>query len=139
MSTGKTYGGAGGMAAQGAGLSPEDLAGVMTYVRNNFGNSTGDVVTVEMAKAAMEISANAPRPASKSPPRNCRRTRQSPPGRPARSQSLVDPITLAPVAAHRPDPAPEDPALRRPKAAPAHSTRKSPIPAKPLFSSAFDP
>jgi hypothetical protein len=24
----------------------------MTYVRNNFGNSTGDVVTVEMAKAA---------------------------------------------------------------------------------------
>ncbi len=57
ISTGKTYGGAGGMAAQGAGLSPEDLAGIMTYVRNNFGNSTGDIVTVEMAKAAMGISA----------------------------------------------------------------------------------
>ena len=61
MSTGKTYGGAGGMAAQGAGLSPADLAGIMTYVRNNFGNSVGDVVTVDMAKAAMEISAKRPK------------------------------------------------------------------------------
>ena len=54
-STGKDYG---IMPAQGPGMSAADLAGVMTYVRNNFGNSTGDVVTVEMAEAAMEISAN---------------------------------------------------------------------------------
>ncbi len=57
ISTGKTYG-AGIMPPQGAGMTPEDLAGVMTYVRNSFGNSTGDVVTVEMAKSALEISAS---------------------------------------------------------------------------------
>jgi mono/diheme cytochrome c family protein len=56
ISTGKTYG-AGIMPPQGAGMTPEDLAGVMTYVRNSFGNSTGDVVTVEMAKNAMDLSA----------------------------------------------------------------------------------
>ncbi len=55
-STGKTYG-AGIMPAQGAGMAAEDLAGVMTFVRNSFGNSTGDVVTVEMAQAALDISA----------------------------------------------------------------------------------
>lgn len=56
-STGKTYG-AGVMPAQGAGMAAEDLAGVMTYVRNNFGNSTGDIVTIEMAQAALDISAS---------------------------------------------------------------------------------
>ena len=56
ISNGKTYG-AGIMPAQGAGMTAEDLAGVMTYVRNNFGNSTGDVVSVEMAKSALDVSA----------------------------------------------------------------------------------
>jgi mono/diheme cytochrome c family protein len=56
ISTGKTYG-AGIMPPQSAGMTPEDLAGVMTYVRNSFGNSTGDVVTVEMAKNAIDLSA----------------------------------------------------------------------------------
>lgn len=51
---GKTYG---VMPPQGIGMGPEDLAGIMTYVRNNFGNSKGDVVTIDMAKAALEISA----------------------------------------------------------------------------------
>ncbi len=55
-SSGKVYG-AGVMPAQGAGMGAEDLAGVMTYVRNSFGNSAGDVVTVEMAAEALEISA----------------------------------------------------------------------------------
>lgn len=44
------------MAAQGDGMSAKDLAAVMTYVRNNLGNSTGDVVTVEMAQAALDES-----------------------------------------------------------------------------------
>ena len=56
ISNGKTYG-AGIMPAQGAGMTPEDLAGVMTYVRNSFGNSTGDVVSIEMAKNAIDLSA----------------------------------------------------------------------------------
>jgi mono/diheme cytochrome c family protein len=55
-STGRVYG-AGVMPAQGSGMTPEDLAGLMTHLRNHFGNSTGDIVTVEMARAAMEISA----------------------------------------------------------------------------------
>ena len=33
-----------------------DLAAVMTYVRNSFGNEVGDVVTPEMAQAAFDIS-----------------------------------------------------------------------------------
>jgi mono/diheme cytochrome c family protein len=54
-STGKVYGAA-GMPAQGGGMSAEDLAGIMTYLRNSLGNSKGDIVTVDMAKAALEIS-----------------------------------------------------------------------------------
>ena len=42
VSNGTTYG---VMPPQGIGMTPEDLAGIMTYVRNNFGNAKGDVVT----------------------------------------------------------------------------------------------
>lgn len=55
-STGKVYG-AGVMPAQGAGMTADDLAGLMTYLRNNFGNSVGDVVTKQMAQAAFDASA----------------------------------------------------------------------------------
>ncbi len=55
-SYGREMGGAAGMPSQAAGLAPEDLAGVMTYVRNSFGNTVGDIVTTEMAAKAMEIS-----------------------------------------------------------------------------------
>jgi len=41
------------MAAQGSGLGPKELAGLMTYIRNNLGNETGDIVTLEMAKNAL--------------------------------------------------------------------------------------
>jgi len=30
---------------------------VMTYVRNNFGNETGDVISIAQAEKAMEVSA----------------------------------------------------------------------------------
>lgn len=53
VSDGKVYG---VMPPQGIGMAPEDLAGIMTYMRNNFGNTKGDVVTMEMAKSAMETS-----------------------------------------------------------------------------------
>ena len=55
-STGKVYG-AGVMPAQGAGMTAVDLATLMTFVRNNYGNESGDVVTVDMAAKAIEISA----------------------------------------------------------------------------------
>jgi hypothetical protein len=54
-SSGKVFSAA-GMPAQGGGMTPEDLAGIMTFLRNNLGNSVGDVVTVDMAKAALDIS-----------------------------------------------------------------------------------
>ena len=99
ISTGKTYGGAGGMAAQGIGLSAEDLAGVMTYVRNNFGNSTGDVVTVEMAKAAMEISAARAKVGQQTTAEELKAEHlKALPGDPLDPATMVDPITLIPVA-----------------------------------------
>jgi mono/diheme cytochrome c family protein len=52
-STGKVYG---VMPAQGAGMSGDDLATLMTYIRNSFGNKVGDVVTKQMGAAALEIS-----------------------------------------------------------------------------------
>ncbi len=103
MSTGKTYGGAGGMAAQGAGLSPEDLAGVMTYVRNNFGNSVGDVVTVDMAKAAMEISSKRAKAGQQVHAEELAADHvKNLPGEPLDPKTLVDPLTLAPITAPAP-------------------------------------
>jgi mono/diheme cytochrome c family protein len=103
MSTGKTYGGAGGMAAQGAGLSPEDLAGIMTYVRNNFGNSVGDVVTVDMAKAAMEISAKRAKSGQQVTADELTADHmKNLPGEPLDPKTMVDPLTLAPVTAAAP-------------------------------------
>ncbi len=46
----------GQMPAQGAGLSAKDLAGLMTYLRNSFGNETGDVISIAMAEDAMKVS-----------------------------------------------------------------------------------
>jgi len=62
-SNGKVYG-QGIMPAQGAGLTPEDLAGLMTYVRNSFGNATGDVISTEMAAKAIELSGAREKPGS---------------------------------------------------------------------------
>jgi mono/diheme cytochrome c family protein len=103
ISTGKTYGGAGGMPSQGAGLGPEDLAGIMTYVRNNFGNSTGDVITVEMAKAAMEISAKRANAGQQVTAEELAADHlRALPGAPLDPKSMVDPITLVPVVAPTP-------------------------------------
>lgn len=98
ISTGKSYGA--GMAAQGAGLSPADLAGIMTFVRNNFGNSIGDVITVEMAKAAMEISdARANKGLQLTAAELEADHLKALPGEPLDPKAMVDPISLAPIAA----------------------------------------
>ena len=94
---GKTYG---VMPPQGIGMGAEDLAGIMTYVRNNFGNSKGDVVTVDMAKAALEISAKR-KNAGKSVTAaelTADHVRDLP-GEKLDPKSLLDPITLAPAKA----------------------------------------
>ena len=52
--SGKTY--VNVMPSQAAGMKPEDLGAVMTYVRKSFGNDAS-IVTPEMAKAAFDIQA----------------------------------------------------------------------------------
>lgn len=100
-STGKSYGA--GMPAQGAGLTPEDLAGIMTYVRNNFGNKTGDVVTVEMAKAALDISGARKKAGQQVSGEELTADHlKSLPGNPLDPKTLVDPVTLQPAAAAKP-------------------------------------
>lgn len=100
-STGKSYGA--GMPAQGAGLSTEDLAGIMTFVRNNFGNSAGDVVTAEMAKAALEISAKRTKVGQQMSGEELTADHlKALPGEVLDPKMLVDPIKLTPAAAPKP-------------------------------------
>lgn len=98
-STGKAFPGA-GMPAQGAGMSPEDLAGLMTYVRNSFGNSTGDIVTTDMAKAALEISGKRAKKGEQATAAELESEhKKNLPGEPLDPKMMVDPITFAPAAA----------------------------------------
>ena len=97
VSDGKTYG---VMPPQGIGMGAEDLAGVMTYIRNNFGTSKGDVVTTEMAKAALDASA-----ARKNAGRSVTAAELTAdhvkdlPGEKLDAKTMLDPITLAPAKA----------------------------------------
>ena len=96
VSDGRTYG---VMPPQGIGMTAEDLAGIMTYVRNNFGNSTGDVVTTEMAAAALALSAERPNVGQTVNAAELAAAHDKAlPGAPLDPAALVDPITLAPAA-----------------------------------------
>ena len=98
-SSGKTYG-AGVMPAQGAGMTAEDLACVMTYVRNNFGNSTNDIVTVEMAAAALEISGGRAKVGQPVTAEELAADHaKALPGEPLAPDAMVNPITLQPAPA----------------------------------------
>ncbi len=96
-STGKTYG---VMPAQGIGMKAEDLAYLMTFVRNAFGNSSGDVVTQEMGTAAFEISGKRAKAgeAVNSAELAADHLKELP-GEPADATLMVDPITLEPAEA----------------------------------------
>lgn len=97
VSDGKTYG---VMPPQGIGMAPEDLAGIMTYMRNNFGNTKGDVVTAEMAIKAMEVSAARARAGS-----SCTSVELTAdhvkmlPGEILDPAIMLDPVTLKPMKA----------------------------------------
>lgn len=96
-STGKTYG---VMPAQGAGMSGDDLSTLMTYIRNSFGNSAGDVVTREMGAAALEISGKRPAPGSPVTASELDSDhKKNLPGEPLDPTTMLDPITLEPAAA----------------------------------------
>lgn len=109
MSTGKTYSGAAGMPSQNVNndLKPEDLAAVMTYVRNNFGNTKGDIVTVDMAKAAFSISAKRAKAGQQTTAEELTAEHvKDLPGKPLEPKAMVNPLTLMPVFAKTiPDPA----------------------------------
>jgi mono/diheme cytochrome c family protein len=95
VSDGKTYG---VMPPQGIGMAPEDLAGIMTYLRNNFSNSVGDVVTTEMAKAAIEISGARPNAGGMVTAEELAAAHtKALSGAPLDPATMVDPLTLAPV------------------------------------------
>lgn len=96
-STGKVYG---VMPAQGIGMSATDLASVMTYIRNSFGNETGDVVTVEMAAEAIKISEARAKAGSPTNAEELKADHSKPlPGEPLDPATMIDPVTLEPVAA----------------------------------------
>lgn len=84
-------------------LSAVELASVMTYIRNNFGNETGDVVSIAQAEEALRISkerqGGAPfAPQTTQDELNADHAK-SLPGESMAPDTLVDPETLAPVAA----------------------------------------
>lgn len=94
-SNGKEYG---VMPAQGIGMSAADLAAVMTFVRNSFGNESGDVITQEMAAKAIEISearSSAGAPVNQAELDS--EHNKDLPGEPLAPDTKVDPVTLAPV------------------------------------------
>ncbi|MBX3741671.1 MAG: c-type cytochrome [Akkermansiaceae bacterium] len=93
-SSGKTYG-AGLMPPQGAGMGAEDLAGLLTYIRNGFGNTSGDVVTVDMAKAALDISGKRAKAGQPSTDAEVMAEHDKAlPGEPLDPQIMMDPVTL---------------------------------------------
>jgi len=95
-STGKDYGQS--MQAVGAAFSAQELAGLMTFLRNNLGNEVGDVVTVEMAAAAIEISNNRPNPGEPVTAEEIKAAHATMlPGEPLAPDVLVNPVDLKPV------------------------------------------
>jgi mono/diheme cytochrome c family protein len=99
-STGKVYG-AGVMPAQGSGMSAQDLAFIMTFIRNSFGNSVGDVVTPEMAQAAIDIAAKRSNPAAPVTAEELKAHEKDLAGEKMDPATLVDPITFQPVEAKK--------------------------------------
>jgi hypothetical protein len=96
-STGKTFG---AMPAQGVGMKEDDLAHLMTFIRNSFGNSSGDVVSPEMAAAAFEISGKRAKAGEAVNSAELAADHlKNLPGEPVDATLMVDPITLQPAEA----------------------------------------
>jgi mono/diheme cytochrome c family protein len=95
-SWGKAFG---TMPPQGEGMSAEDLACVMTFVRNNLGNKVGDVVSKDQAAEAMKISAGRPKKGSPVTADELDADhKKTLPGATIAADVLVDPVTLEPVS-----------------------------------------
>lgn len=93
---GKNY--SGNMPAQGDGMTAQDLAGLLNYIRTNFGNTSDTLVTVEMAQEAIDVSKERNGGQVTAEELNEKYNRDLK-GEPLDPNTLVDPKTLEPVAA----------------------------------------
>lgn len=93
---GKTYNG--NMPAQGDGLSAKDLAGLLNYLRNNFGHKSDTLITIEMAEDAIATSKerNGGQMTAAELDEKYKRDLK---GEPLDPNTLVDPKTLEPAKA----------------------------------------
>ncbi len=99
-STGKKFGVMTAGGTQGPGITAPEVAGVMTYVRNHFGNTKGDVVTVEMAQNAMKISAARKKAGTQVTGEELTADHLKPlPGKEVAATTMVDPLTFEPAPA----------------------------------------
>ena len=80
-------------------MSPENLAGILTFLRNNKGNAVGDIVTVDMAKAAIATSAKRAKAGQQVDSQELDADHKKDlPGDKLDPNTLVDPATLAPAS-----------------------------------------
>ncbi|MCH7225151.1 c-type cytochrome [Haloferula sp. A504] len=94
-SSGKDYG---VMPSQKAGMTAVDLAGVMTYVRNSFGNEAGDVITEEMAAHALKLAEERSDPNQPLSKDELDEKYLAPlEGEPLDPTMMIDPVSLQPV------------------------------------------
>lgn len=93
---GKNYDG--NMPAQGDGLSAQDLAGLLNYIRTNFGNTSDTLITTEMAEDAIATSKerNGGQMTAAELDEKYKRDLK---GEPLDPNTLVDPKTLVPAPA----------------------------------------
>ncbi|MFT4175320.1 MAG: cytochrome c [Luteolibacter sp.] len=90
--------GAGIMPSQAAGLNAMDVASLMTYLRNSLGNSTGDIVTVEMGQAALDLAAARKNPGVPVTAEEINNEhKKNLPGETLDPKSMVNPVTLEPA------------------------------------------
>jgi hypothetical protein len=70
----------------------------MTYVRNSFGNASGDVISTEMAQHAFELADQRPDPAAAVDKKELDANYLAPlEGQSIDPTTLIDPVTLEPV------------------------------------------
>lgn len=93
---GKNYNG--NMPAQGDGLTAQDLAGLLNYIRTNFGNTSDKLITVEMAQDAIDVSKERGGGQLTAAELDEKYNRDLK-GEPLDPETLVNPKTLEPVAA----------------------------------------
>ncbi|NWK55220.1 cytochrome c [Verrucomicrobiaceae bacterium N1E253] len=92
---GKTYNGV--MPAQGSGMGAKELAGILNYIRNNFGNKNDQLITLEMAQDALDASKERNGGAMTATELDADYKRDLK-GEPLDPATMVNPKTLQPVA-----------------------------------------